>query len=52
MIEFSQPNTHKEFHVGHGRNVCLGDSVVKIFNYAGHNVVPVNYIGDEGNPCC
>src|SRR5690606_31138725 len=24
MIEFSQPNTHKEFHVGHGRNVCLG----------------------------
>ena len=28
MIEFSQPNTHKEFHIGHLRNVALGDSLV------------------------
>jgi arginyl-tRNA synthetase len=48
MIEFSQPNTHKEFHVGHGRNVCLGDSLCRIFSYNGFNVTPVNYIGDEG----
>ena len=48
MIEFSQPNTHKEFHVGHGRNVCLGDSLCRIFSYNGFNVIPVNYIGDEG----
>jgi arginyl-tRNA synthetase len=48
MIEFSQPNTHKEFHVGHGRNVCLGDSLCRIYSYNGFNVIPVNYIGDEG----
>lgn len=48
MIEFSQPNTHKEFHVGHGRNVCLGDSLCRIFSYNGFDVTPVNYIGDEG----
>jgi arginyl-tRNA synthetase len=48
MIEFSQPNTHKEFHVGHGRNVCLGDSLCRIFAYNGFAVTPVNYIGDEG----
>ncbi|RPJ76388.1 MAG: arginine--tRNA ligase, partial [Alphaproteobacteria bacterium] len=48
MIEFSQPNTHKEFHVGHGRNVCLGDSLCRIFSYNGYDVTPVNYIGDEG----
>ncbi len=48
MVEFSQPNTHKEFHVGHGRNVCLGDSLVQIYRYNGFPVVPVNYIGDEG----
>ncbi|MCX6131838.1 MAG: hypothetical protein NTX25_22610, partial [Proteobacteria bacterium] len=24
MIEYSQPNTHKAFHVGHMRNVALG----------------------------
>lgn len=48
MIEFSQPNTHKEFHVGHGRNVCLGDSICRIFNYNGYKVIGANYIGDEG----
>ncbi|MFT5681593.1 MAG: arginyl-tRNA synthetase [Myxococcota bacterium] len=25
MIEYSQPNTHKGFHVGHTRNVALGN---------------------------
>lgn len=48
MIEFSQPNTHKEFHVGHGRNVCLGDSICRIFIYNGYKVIGANYIGDEG----
>ena len=32
MVEYSQPNTHKEFHVGHGRNVSLGDSFVTSMN--------------------
>jgi len=48
MIEFSQPNTHKEVHVGHGRNVCLGNSLVHLFRYVGYNVVAANYFGDEG----
>jgi hypothetical protein len=29
MVEFSQPNTHKAFHVGHMRNLCLGDALVR-----------------------
>mgnify|MGYP001378976316 CR=1 FL=1 len=48
MIEYSQPNTHKVFHVGHMRNVALGDSLWRIYEYCGYPVVPVNYIGDEG----
>lgn len=48
MVEFSQPNTHKLFHVGHARNVCLGDSVSRILRYCGHQVITANYIGDEG----
>ncbi|MDB2426040.1 arginine--tRNA ligase, partial [bacterium] len=48
MIEFSQPNTHKEFHVGHGRNVCLGDSLVRLYRWAGYPVIAANYIGDVG----
>lgn len=48
MIEYSQPNTHKVFHVGHMRNVALGDSLWRLYEYAGYPVTPVNYIGDEG----
>lgn len=48
MIEYSAPNTHKEFHVGHVRNVVLGDAVCRLFAYCGYAVHPVNYIGDEG----
>ncbi|MEY4630175.1 MAG: arginine--tRNA ligase [Pseudomonadota bacterium] len=48
MIEYSQPNTHKEFHVGHVRNVCLGSSLVNLFRHCGYPVVAANYIGDEG----
>ena len=48
MVEFSQPNTHKEFHIGHCRNVCLGEAVSLICEYNGYQVIPVNYIGDEG----
>ena len=48
MVEFSQPNTHKTFHVGHLRNVCLGDALVRILGARGHEVVPVNYYGDFG----
>ncbi len=48
MVEFSQPNTHKAFHVGHLRNVILGDSICRLLNAAGYKVVRANYIGDIG----
>ena len=48
MIEFSQPNTHKLFHVGHLRNVVLGDALVRAFRARGHDVVAANYYGDFG----
>lgn len=48
MIEYSQPNTHKAFHVGHTRNAALGDALVRIFEWNGHDVIAANYIGDEG----
>lgn len=48
MIEYSQPNTHKTFHVGHLRNVCLGDALVRVLTARGHDVVPANYYGDFG----
>ncbi|WP_417334840.1 arginine--tRNA ligase [Halobacteriovorax marinus] len=48
MIEYSQPNTHKELHVGHMRNLCLGNALVRIKKYADQEVVAVTYPGDSG----
>ena len=48
MIEFSQPNTHKAFHVGHLRSAILGDSLARILEFAGYDVVRANYPGDMG----
>jgi arginyl-tRNA synthetase len=48
MVEYSQPNTHKAFHVGHLRNVILGGSICRILEFAGNNVIRANYLGDIG----
>ena len=48
MVEYSQPNTHKAFHVGHTRNASLGDSLVRILEWQGYDVVAANYLGDVG----
>ena len=48
MIEFSQANTHKAFHVGHIRGTSLGESLARIIEFAGNNLIRVNYQGDSG----
>ncbi|MBI2522054.1 MAG: arginine--tRNA ligase, partial [Bdellovibrio sp.] len=48
MIEYSQPNTHKELHVGHMRNLCLGNALIRLYRYTGHKVYAVTYPGDVG----
>lgn len=48
MIEFSQPNTHKELHVGHMRNACLGDALVRLHRYAGFELISSTFPGDVG----
>jgi arginyl-tRNA synthetase len=50
MFEYSQPNTHKEIHVGHMRNLCLGDSLVRLYrrSFGETNVVSSTFPGDVG----
>lgn len=48
MIEFSQPNTHKAFHVGHIRGTSLGESLSRIAEFFGEKVIRANYSGDTG----
>lgn len=48
IIEHTSVNPNKELHVGHLRNVVLGDSMARIFKAAGHTVEIQNYIDDTG----
>ncbi len=48
MIEFSNPNPFKAFHVGHLRNTVLGESINRLLTQQGYKTVPVNYYNDTG----
>src|SRR3989344_5104583 len=48
MIEFAHPNTHKLFHIGHLRNISIGESLVRIFEVVGNKIIRSNYQGDIG----
>ena len=48
MLEYAQPNTHKEVHVGHLRNLLLGASLAKILKRNNWNVITASYHGDVG----
>lgn len=48
MLEFSNANTHKEYHIGHLRNLFYGDAVTRVLNFCGHQAIPVSYINDFG----
>lgn len=48
LIEFTNVNTHKEYHVGHLRNLCYGDATARILAANGYTSIPVSYINDFG----
>ncbi|MBC7753951.1 MAG: arginine--tRNA ligase [Moraxellaceae bacterium] len=50
MIEYSQPNTHKELHVGHMRNLCLGDALIRLMRraYGQEKIISSTFPGDVG----
>jgi len=48
MVEFSQANTHKAFHIGHIRGTSIGESLARILEFSGEKVIRANYQGDSG----
>lgn len=48
VFEYAQPNTHKEMHVGHLRNLVLGASLVELLTFTNWKTIPVSYHGDVG----
>ena len=48
VVDYSSPNVSKEMHVGHLRTTVVGDAVVRILEYQGHDVIRANHLGDWG----
>jgi len=48
MIEFTDPNPFKEFHIGHLYSNVVGESVCRLMESQGHDVWRVCYQGDVG----
>lgn len=48
MVEFTDPNPFKEFHIGHLMSNTIGESLCRIFEANGATVKRVNYQGDIG----
>ncbi len=48
VVDYSGPNIAKEMHVGHLRSIIIGDSIARIFDFLGHDVIRQNHIGDWG----
>lgn len=48
IVEHTSVNPNKEAHVGHLRNIVLGDAVARILASAGFDVEVQNYIDDTG----
>ena len=47
-IEHTNVNPNKALHIGHARNLVLGDSLVRVMRYLGHRVQALNYVDDSG----
>ena len=48
VVDFSSPNIAKEMHVGHLRSTIIGDSVSRLLEFLGYDVLRINHIGDWG----
>jgi arginyl-tRNA synthetase len=48
IVDFSSPNIAKEMHVGHLRSTIIGDAIARVLEFAGHDVLRLNHVGDWG----
>ena len=47
-IEHTAVNPNKALHIGHARNLALGDSLVRVMRHLSYEVQALNYIDDSG----
>ena len=52
VVEYPSPNTNKPLHLGHVRNMLLGQSLSNILKFSGYEVFQVNLNNDRGVHVC
>jgi arginyl-tRNA synthetase len=52
MVEFPSPNTNKPLHMGHLRNMAIGESMSRILEYNNNEVIRTNLNNDRGIHIC
>jgi arginyl-tRNA synthetase len=48
IVEHTSVNPNKALHIGHIRNLVIGDTVVRILKKTNHDVKILNYVDDSG----
>lgn len=48
LVDYAGPNVAKAMHVGHIRATIIGDSLARLFSFAGHDVIRDPHFGDWG----
>ena len=48
MVEYTDPNPFKEFHIGHLMSNAIGESIARLSQFSGAEVKRANYQGDVG----
>lgn len=52
VVEYPSPNTNKPLHLGHVRNMLIGNTLSKFLEYKGHEIYQVNLNNDRGIHIC
>ena len=47
-IDYSSPNMAKRFHIGHLGTTAIGNSIKRIYEFAGYKCYGINHLGDWG----
>ncbi|MDH3004459.1 MAG: arginine--tRNA ligase [Candidatus Shikimatogenerans sp. JK-2022] len=52
LIEFSSPNSNKPLHIGHLRNILIGNTISNIYKILGYKIIKSQIINNRGLHIC